>query len=172
MICCFIYQSISDLVNEYSIAVTLVDAITHFEGYRTWIESTIHLAVMDEIFFIHFWFFLRILVFCIPQRVILSIMCFLAIAIAYAMRVCLSVAITEMVVKPNHTESTADHSICQADLVATNSSTSSENCSKFVLHSRALLICDYFSESRRRIHLDAKATRMDSIIVLHWIWWW
>lgn len=54
-------------------------------------------------------------VFCIPQRVIMSIMCFLAIAIAYAMRVCLSVAITEMVVKKNQTESIKGHSICPAD---------------------------------------------------------
>lgn len=55
-------------------------------------------------------------VFCIPQRVIMSIMCFLAIAIAYAMRVCLSVAITEMVAKVNHTESSSKgHYICPAD---------------------------------------------------------
>lgn len=58
--------------------------------------------------------------FCIPQRFIMSIMCFLAIAIAYVMRVCLSVAITEMVAK-NRTEtstSSTNHSICMADPIA------------------------------------------------------
>lgn len=53
--------------------------------------------------------------FCIPQRVILSIMCFLAIAIAYAMRVCLSVAITEMVARQPHVDSGKNHSICTAE---------------------------------------------------------
>lgn len=55
---------------------------------------------------------------CIPQRVILAIMCFLAIAIAYVMRVCLSVAIVEMVVpvKTVVTNTTkADHGLCPAD---------------------------------------------------------
>jgi MFS transporter, ACS family, solute carrier family 17 (sodium-dependent inorganic phosphate cotransporter), other len=37
--------------------------------------------------------------FFIPQRVVLSIMGFLAVVNAYTMRICLSVAITEMVVK-------------------------------------------------------------------------
>lgn len=37
--------------------------------------------------------------FIIPQRVVLSIMGFLAIVNAYTMRICLNVAITEMVVK-------------------------------------------------------------------------
>lgn len=37
--------------------------------------------------------------FCVPQRVVLSIMGFLAIVNAYTMRICLSVAITEMVKK-------------------------------------------------------------------------
>lgn len=46
----------------------------------------------------------------------MSIMCFFAIAIAYVMRVCLSVAITEMVAKPNVTDSvTHNYSICLAD---------------------------------------------------------
>lgn len=38
-------------------------------------------------------------VFVLPQRVVLSIMGFLAIVNAYTMRICLNVAITEMVVK-------------------------------------------------------------------------
>lgn len=46
---------------------------------------------------------------------------FLAIAIAYAMRVCLSVAITEMVVKPNRTEQQDNgHSVCPAEVSTTN----------------------------------------------------
>lgn len=39
----------------------------------------------------------------LPQRYILAIMGFFAMAIAYTMRVCLSLAITEMVLKPNTT---------------------------------------------------------------------
>lgn len=46
----------------------------------------------------------------------MSIMCFFAIAIAYVMRVCLSVAITEMVAKPNVTNAVShNYSICVAD---------------------------------------------------------
>lgn len=44
--------------------------------------------------------------FIIPQRVVLSIMGFFALTMAYAMRVCLNVAITEMVIKKgNESES-------------------------------------------------------------------
>lgn len=51
-----------------------------------------------------------------PQRIILAIMGFLAIANAYTMRVCLSVAITQMVKKPNLTEQAeSGHSVCPAD---------------------------------------------------------
>lgn len=57
----------------------------------------------------------------IPQRIVLAVMGFLAIAIAYAMRVCLSVAITEMVIKPNRTEQQGNgHSVCPAEIVTTN----------------------------------------------------
>lgn len=42
--------------------------------------------------------------FIIPQRVVLSIMGFLAIVNAYTMRICLNVAITEMVKKKNSTD--------------------------------------------------------------------
>lgn len=52
---------------------------------------------------------------CIPQRVIMAIMCFLAIAIAYVMRVCLSVAITQMVVAVNTTTTGSTKGICLAD---------------------------------------------------------
>lgn len=46
---------------------------------------------------------------------------FFAIAIAYTMRVCLSVAITEMVVKPNRTEQhDGGHSVCPAEVSTTN----------------------------------------------------
>lgn len=57
----------------------------------------------------------------------MAIMCFFAIAIAYVMRVCLSVAITEMVAKPNQTEmvSTSNHSICMADPDVPGTSTGS-----------------------------------------------
>lgn len=43
--------------------------------------------------------------FIIPQRVVLSIMGFLAIVNAYTMRICLNVAITEMVVKRTRNDS-------------------------------------------------------------------
>ncbi|GAB0095292.1 putative inorganic phosphate cotransporter [Sergentomyia squamirostris] len=49
--------------------------------------------------------------FIIPQRVILSIMGFFAIANAYTMRICLSVAITEMV-KKIHTEEPDGEEYC------------------------------------------------------------
>lgn len=56
----------------------------------------------------------------------MSIMCFLAIAIAYVMRVCLSVAITEMVKKVNQTETShKGYSICVADPSTSGNSSSS-----------------------------------------------
>lgn len=68
--------------------------------------------------------FLYIAGFIIPQRIILAIMGFLAVAIAYTMRVCLSVAITEMVAKRNATEDAHNGlSICPIDpSIPTNSS--------------------------------------------------
>ena len=53
--------------------------------------------------------------FVIPQRVVLSIMGFLAIVNAYTMRICLNVAITEMVVKRNITSENPDSGYCPAD---------------------------------------------------------
>uniref|UniRef100_A0A6B2ED52 Putative permease of the major facilitator superfamily protein n=1 Tax=Phlebotomus kandelakii TaxID=1109342 RepID=A0A6B2ED52_9DIPT len=50
--------------------------------------------------------------FLIPQRVVLAIMGFLAIANAYTMRICLSVAITEMVKKIPHNETEDSGEYC------------------------------------------------------------
>ncbi|CRK93649.1 CLUMA_CG007178, isoform A [Clunio marinus] len=52
--------------------------------------------------------------FIIPQRVVLSIMGFLAIVNAYTMRICLNVAITEMVVKYPRND-TGDNEYCVAE---------------------------------------------------------
>lgn len=60
--------------------------------------------------------------FIIPQRVVLSIMGFLAIVNAYTMRICLSVAITEMVIKRNQTEGQDDKQFCTADNIGHNDS--------------------------------------------------
>ncbi|KAJ4444352.1 hypothetical protein ANN_06144, partial [Periplaneta americana] len=51
---------------------------------------------------------------CIPQRYVLAIMGFLAIANAYTMRICLSVAITEMVVAKEKNETEIDPEACAA----------------------------------------------------------
>lgn len=51
----------------------------------------------------------------IPQRVMLSIMGFLGIAASFAMRACLSIAITEMVVPLNVVEHSNDTLICPVD---------------------------------------------------------
>lgn len=70
--------------------------------------------------------------FYVPQRVIMAVMCFFAIAIAYVMRVCLSVAITQMV-KPtvqNLTETkskTEVISYCVADPVSNKTSSAAVN---------------------------------------------
>ncbi|SPP81431.1 putative inorganic phosphate cotransporter [Drosophila guanche] len=53
--------------------------------------------------------------FIIPQRVILAIMGFLAILNAYTMRVCLSQAITVLVIKKNATDEDSDVAICEPD---------------------------------------------------------
>jgi len=53
--------------------------------------------------------------FVVPQRWILAIMGFFAIFNAYTMRVCLSQAITVLVVKKNYTDKPQGESICEAD---------------------------------------------------------
>lgn len=61
--------------------------------------------------------------FIIPQRVVLSIMGFLAIVNAYTMRICLSVAITEMVVKRNTSnDGDSKNQFCEADDMGHNDS--------------------------------------------------
>lgn len=52
---------------------------------------------------------------------------FLALAIAYSMRACLSVAITEMVLPLNNTGKGNESLICPADLSPTENSTHSRN---------------------------------------------
>lgn len=68
-----------------------------------------------------------------PQRVILALMGFLALAIAYSMRACLSVAITEMVLPLNNTGKGNESLICPADLSTTENSTHSRNVTLFSL---------------------------------------
>lgn len=51
----------------------------------------------------------------LPQRVVMGIMGFLAIAVTFTMRACLSVAITEMVVPFNNSDSNNGSFICQVD---------------------------------------------------------
>ncbi|KAM7352154.1 uncharacterized protein ACRADG_004794 [Cochliomyia hominivorax] len=63
--------------------------------------------------------------FLIPQRVILAIMGFLAILNAYTMRISLSIAITELVVKKNHSE-IGDTAVCPADDLDSESSSGGE----------------------------------------------
>ncbi|XP_016961976.1 putative inorganic phosphate cotransporter [Drosophila biarmipes] len=53
--------------------------------------------------------------FVVPQRWILAVMGFFAIFNAYTMRVCLSQAITVLVVKKNYTDKPHGESICEAD---------------------------------------------------------
>lgn len=56
----------------------------------------------------------------------MCIMGFLAIAVAYTMRVCLAVAIVEMVVPTNHTGINASTIICLVDPPPEGSGNSSE----------------------------------------------
>ncbi|XP_046627286.1 putative inorganic phosphate cotransporter isoform X1 [Neodiprion virginianus] len=64
---------------------------------------------------------------CAPvsQRWIFALMGFLAITNAYAMRICLSLAITEMVVSEDSTDDTVDETLCPADNTTTTSSSNS-----------------------------------------------
>lgn len=54
-------------------------------------------------------------VFIIPQRWVMAIMGFLAVANAYTMRVCLNIAITQMVRRHAHSSGVDDGS-CPADV--------------------------------------------------------
>ncbi|XP_021935626.1 putative inorganic phosphate cotransporter isoform X2 [Zootermopsis nevadensis] len=57
---------------------------------------------------------------CIAQRYVIAIMGFLAVANAYTMRICLSTAITEMVVHHNRNESETDPDACPSNSVSNN----------------------------------------------------
>ncbi|PNF21048.1 hypothetical protein B7P43_G08414, partial [Cryptotermes secundus] len=57
---------------------------------------------------------------CIAQRYVVAIMGFLAIANAYTMRICLSTAITEMVVHRDRNESHLDPDACPSSSVSNN----------------------------------------------------
>lgn len=59
-----------------------------------------------------------------PQRVILSIMGFFAMLNAYTMRICLSTAITELVVKKNRTDESGEQAVCVADSLDSESNVS------------------------------------------------
>lgn len=82
-------------------------------------------------FAIYFQFFFYCLIYSVflglPQRVILALMGFLALAIAFSMRACLSVAITEMVLPLNNTGKGNESLICPADLPPTENNTHSRN---------------------------------------------
>lgn len=51
----------------------------------------------------------------LPQRVILSVMGFFGVTVSFAMRACLSVAITEMIIPMNKTNKENNFSVCPAD---------------------------------------------------------
>jgi hypothetical protein len=57
---------------------------------------------------------------CIGQRYVVAIMGFLAVANAYTMRICLSTAITEMVVHHDRNESKIDPDACPSSSVSNN----------------------------------------------------
>lgn len=49
------------------------------------------------------------------QRVVLAIMAFLAIVNAYTMRISLSIVITELVTRRNHTKEDIGTTVCEAE---------------------------------------------------------
>lgn len=59
----------------------------------------------------------------LPQRVVLSIILFLGIVVTFAMRACLSIAITEMVVPVNNSPKGNDSLICPTDSTVSESAT-------------------------------------------------
>lgn len=77
-------------------------------------------------------------VFRIPQRVILAGMCFLAIAIAYVMRACLAIAITEMA---NKIPDAKNVSVCPAD---TSTNLSLESAVNLQIISKPIKINQYY----------------------------
>lgn len=61
----------------------------------------------------------------IPQRWVFAVMGFFALFIAYAMRVCLSIAITEMVVPESHNDTIFDEGTCPVEEISKNSTSTS-----------------------------------------------
>ncbi|XP_063235471.1 LOW QUALITY PROTEIN: putative inorganic phosphate cotransporter [Bacillus rossius redtenbacheri] len=82
---------------------------------------------------------------CLPQRYVFAIMGFLAIANAYTMRICLSVAITEMVAPRNKSAGSLsyDPDACPSDPV-TNSSVSSAGTFAWSEKTQGLILSSFY----------------------------
>lgn len=102
---CRVYHS-----HASNLSIKLIRYRWRLKSKYLWLISSRHKIVID-------WVLIGTLLylsgFIIPQRVVLSIMGFLAIVNAYTMRICLNVAITEMVVKiPLSNETDSKNQFC------------------------------------------------------------
>lgn len=107
----------------------------------------------------------------VQQRVVMSIMGFVSIAVSYAMRACLSVAITEMTEPIKNTNTGNQSTVCgvlhsptsHANKAANTVSESTEkNTEKVQTTTFEFVGWD-------PIPLVARRARMDIVIVLHWL---
>lgn len=83
----------------------------------------------------------------------MAIMGFLAIAVAYTMRACLAVAITEMVIKRNQTNISNDTIICPVDLPSEGSSNSSNRVTSIAFQTYALVHCFFPSKNKASLFI-------------------
>ncbi|XP_044252866.1 sialin-like [Tribolium madens] len=80
----------------------------------------------------------------IPQRYMLAIMVSLSILNAYTMRVCLSMTITQMVVKKNYTKSTTTQSMCPSDTTFKEFEIRKETTYDWNEHKQGLILSSFY----------------------------
>ncbi|XP_033214215.1 sialin-like isoform X2 [Belonocnema kinseyi] len=80
----------------------------------------------------------------IPQRWVFAVMGFFALFIAYAMRVCLSIAITEMVVPENHNDTIFDEGACPAEEILKNSTSTSGGTYEWSQSTQGIILSSFY----------------------------
>ncbi|XP_046434163.1 putative inorganic phosphate cotransporter [Neodiprion fabricii] len=82
---------------------------------------------------------------CIPQRWILAVMTCFAIMNGYTMRICLSIAITEMVTATNQSSShTSSDEVCPATELSTSSTGSSGGAHEWTEYTQGIILSSFY----------------------------
>lgn len=119
---------IQNVSNKLQVLHSLIDIIYLLINKKTVTPSAVELELFFQLGTINL---IIIPGAMIPQRVILGVMSFFGIVVAFLMRACLSVAITEMVIPANSTSINNNETlICPANSLSVESSSESKTVSE------------------------------------------